>query len=201
MIAARAVGLTMAVAAVALAAPCLFVGCEGALVAEPDDAAATPDGADDQDAAVSDTESDSQPSESSTHSDAATFAASSRYVDISAGRGPGSGVFPSAVIDSANAKLLVVTEDLENMTKASLFRCSLDGTNCTFADLSAGRPGQSGYNPSAAIDTQSGKLVVSAHDDATKKSHGPGIFRCDLDGSSCGFSETSPLPSFDVRYP
>jgi hypothetical protein len=51
-----------------------------------------------------------------------------------------SGDNPSAVIDTASGKLLVVTGN-GSIPKPALFRCNLDGTACTYTDISAGQAG------------------------------------------------------------
>ena len=75
------------------------------------------------------------------------------YTDLSAGQGAGSGFFPSAGIDTAGGKLLVVTTNNANGGKPALFRCNLDGTGCVYTDLSAGQDAGSGFFPSAVMDT------------------------------------------------
>jgi hypothetical protein len=64
------------------------------------------------------------------------------------------------VIDAINAKLLVVTTNDANSGKPALFRCNLDGTGCTYTDISAGQGTGSGFGPSAVIDTINDKLLV-----------------------------------------
>ena len=84
------------------------------------------------------------------------------YTDISAGQGPDTGFAPSIVIDEANAKLLVVTENRASSSRPALFRCNLDGTGCSYADISAGQGTGSGLSPSAVIDKSTGDLLVVA---------------------------------------
>jgi len=111
------------------------------------------------------------------------------FTDISAGRGSNAMNFPTALIDAANGKLLVVTEDDDNMQKAALFRCNLDGTDCTYTDISAGRPQGSGETPSAVIDSVNDKLLVVTDDAAN--TYKPALFRCNLDGSGCTYADIS----------
>lgn len=99
------------------------------------------------------------------------------YADISAGQGATSGVAPSAVIDKAHGKLLVVTENVDS--NLGLFRCDLDGANCTYADLSAGHPQNSGYAPSAVIDELNHRLFVATTNNAGGLSSA-GLFSVDL---------------------
>ena len=104
------------------------------------------------------------------------------YSDISAGQGLLSGRTPSAVIDEANQRLLVATFNGANAHKPGLFRCALDGTGCTYVDISAGQGAFSGGSPVALIDTLAQKLLVVA----SNMKH-PGLFRCELDGSACSY--------------
>src|SRR5262249_33036462 len=82
------------------------------------------------------------------------------YNDISARQPRGSGLHPSALVETVNGKLLVVTEDGANLSKPALFQCNLDGTGCTYADISAGEGAKSGLNPSAVLDPSNSRLLV-----------------------------------------
>ncbi len=108
------------------------------------------------------------------------------YSDISVGQGANSGYSPSIVVDAVNSKVLVVTENRANGSRAALFRCNLDGTGCTYKDLSAGQGANSGITPSAVIDTVNNKLLV-----ATAFINQPALFRCDLDGTNCTYADIS----------
>jgi hypothetical protein len=109
--------------------------------------------------------------------------------DISAGAPNQSGFNPSAVIDSASNKLLVVTTDnTGSQGKIRLFRCNLDGSACTTSDISAGQPVGSGYYPRAILDAANGKLLVVAHNTG---SQAPGVFRCALNGTACTYFDMS----------
>ncbi|HEY3233648.1 MAG TPA: hypothetical protein VGJ84_02960 [Polyangiaceae bacterium] len=81
---------------------------------------------------------------------------------------------PSAVIDTMNGELLVVTLDRANSYKPALFRCNLDGTACTYTDISGGQGADSGWQPSAVIDTTNAKLLVSTPNGAN--SYKPALF-------------------------
>ncbi|HEY3233581.1 MAG TPA: hypothetical protein VGJ84_02625 [Polyangiaceae bacterium] len=111
------------------------------------------------------------------------------FTDISSGQGNGSGRFPSAVIDSTNAKLLVVTTNDANCGKPALFQCNLDGTGCNFTDISSGQAIDSGYNLSAVIDSANAKLLVVTRNDANFGK--PALFRCNLDGAGCTYTDIS----------
>ncbi|MBE7437802.1 MAG: S8 family serine peptidase [Spirochaetales bacterium] len=110
------------------------------------------------------------------------------YTNISAGQGTSSGLEPDAIIDSANGKLLVVTRNSANSSRPGLFRCDLDGSNCTHSDVSAGQSGPL-YHPSIAIDSSAAKLLIVARRGVS--SNRPGLFRCNLDGSGCAFADIS----------
>lgn len=82
------------------------------------------------------------------------------HTDISSGQGTSSGFNPNATIDHYNEKLMVVTQNAANNNKPSLFRCNLDGTNCSHTDISVGQGTNSGYMPSPVMDHINGKLLV-----------------------------------------
>jgi hypothetical protein len=117
------------------------------------------------------------------------------YTDISAGQGSSSGLGPKALVDTVNKKLLVFTNNGANSEKLALFRCELDGTSCSYFDISAGQTGTvfSDARPAATIDAAGKKLVVaSLHTVDVANDLRPGLFRCNLDGTSCTFSDISP---------
>ncbi|BDA79843.1 hypothetical protein LPTSP3_g27730 [Leptospira kobayashii] len=111
------------------------------------------------------------------------------FIDISVGQGSTSGAFPSAKIDRIANKLLVVTQNGFNDSKPSLFRCDLNGSNCTHTDISAGQGTNSGSNPFSLIDPISNKLLVVASNGSNGSR--PSLFRCNLDGSNCTHSDIS----------
>jgi hypothetical protein len=111
------------------------------------------------------------------------------YKDISAGQPANSGYYPSAVIDTLNHKLLVVTSNYANGNRPALFICELDGTLCLYKDISAGQPTISGFAPSAVIDPVNNKLLVTATSYANGTSLG--LFICNPDGSACGHRDIS----------
>ncbi|MCW7487489.1 chitobiase/beta-hexosaminidase C-terminal domain-containing protein [Leptospira meyeri] len=115
--------------------------------------------------------------------------ASCTHTDISAGQGGASGWYPSIALDQTNGKLLVVSTNLANSGKPSLFRCNLDGTSCTHTDISAGQGSYSGYYPILVLDSANGKLLVVTTNQANSSK--PSLFRCNLDGTSCTHSDIS----------
>ncbi len=107
-----------------------------------------------------------------------TTGASCTYKDISAGQSSGCGTSPSAVVDAADKKLFVVTNNAANSNKLGLFRCDLDGSNCTYVDFSVGQGVNSGTTPIAAIDTTNNRLLVVTNNQAN--SDKPGVFEIGL---------------------
>lgn len=73
------------------------------------------------------------------------------HTDISAGQPASSGIFPTAVIDSANQKLIVAAQNTANGDRVSIYRCNLDGSGCEHFDASAGQGASSGFRPWIAL--------------------------------------------------
>lgn len=111
------------------------------------------------------------------------------HVDISAGQGSNSGTYPSTVLDFKNRKLLVVATNNVSIRRLSLFRCNLDGTDCTHSDISAGQGVDSGYNPSAILDSDNNKLLVVTRNISNFQK--PSLYRCNLDGTDCSHTDIS----------
>ena len=116
------------------------------------------------------------------------------FADISAAQPTASGIDPTALLDEAAGKLLVVTKNMADSGKPALFRCNLDGTGCTYADLSAGLPAIKGHGRAAVLDLVNGKLLVAG----SVVDH-EALFRCELDGSACTHTDLTaggPQASF-----
>ncbi|TGK25205.1 chitobiase/beta-hexosaminidase C-terminal domain-containing protein [Leptospira stimsonii] len=116
------------------------------------------------------------------------------HFDISAGQGSGSGTNPKILIDQLNRKLLVVTNNLANGIRPSLFRCDIDGTNCIHKDISSGQGVQSGFTPIADLDYTNQKILVITRNQGN--SNKPSLYRCDLDGTNCTHTDYSTGRSF-----
>jgi hypothetical protein len=102
--------------------------------------------------------------------------------DISAGHVASDA--PSAVIDTAAGKLLVVTNNMQ------VRRCNLDGSACTFIDGSGGQPGA--FGASAVIDAVNQRLLVVAQTYyMTLPYRGLILYRCNLDGTGCTANDYS----------
>ncbi|XDD48268.1 chitobiase/beta-hexosaminidase C-terminal domain-containing protein [Leptospira sp. WS39.C2] len=111
------------------------------------------------------------------------------YADISTGQGNNSGIYPSAVIDPINQKLLVATLNMSNGNKFSLYRCNLDGTSCTHTDISLGFNENFINAPNAILDLINKKLLV-----ITINNNNAGkllLIRCNLDGTGCALTDIS----------
>jgi hypothetical protein len=115
----------------------------------------------------------------------------SRDVSAMSGQGNGSGNYPSIVIDTINSKILISTENYANNRKPSLFRCNLDGTACTHIDISAGRGNVSGRIPKLLFDSVNSKILLITSNSEPGFAERLSLFRCNLDGSSCTFSDIS----------
>jgi hypothetical protein len=105
--------------------------------------------------------------------------------DISAGQAEYGVGRPSAAIDAANGKLLVLADNDGVDEQLSLYRCNLDGTSCTRTQVTA--PG-SWREPSLVIDVAKGKVLIAAQ---SRGSTGLALHRCNLDGSGCMFADIS----------
>ncbi|MCW7479647.1 chitobiase/beta-hexosaminidase C-terminal domain-containing protein [Leptospira kanakyensis] len=111
------------------------------------------------------------------------------YADISTGQGNNSGIYPSAVIDPINQKLLVATLNMSNGNKISLYRCNLDGTSCTHTDISLGFNENFINAPNAILDLINKKILV-----ITINNNNAGkllLIRCNLDGTGCALTDIS----------
>ena len=97
--------------------------------------------------------------------------ASCTHTDISAGQPTDCGWYPHAAIDVAGAKLYVATWDVANSGKPGLFQCALDGTNCSYVDMSAGQGANSGDWISLVLDSTNKRVLVVTENDATGNSN------------------------------
>ncbi|PJZ54872.1 hypothetical protein CH380_03960 [Leptospira adleri] len=131
---------------------------------------------------------------------------SCQHFDISSGQGNSSGKNPSLAVDEIGGKILVVTENVARSSKPSLFRCDLDGTNCSHFDISAGQGSGSGTNAKILIDQLNRKLLVVTSNGANGIK--PSLFRCEMDGSNCVHKDISAgagtqsgyTPSAEIDY-
>ncbi len=117
------------------------------------------------------------------------------HTDISAGRGTDSGLNTHAAIDLANSKLLTVSRDGSNSNRLTLYRCDLDGTDCTSTDISLGI--DNAGETQVVVDTINSKLLVVVK----TASFSLALHRCNLDGTSCSYSALSTTDSYRSFVP
>jgi hypothetical protein len=103
---------------------------------------------------------------------------------------PQTGRTPSAVVDSG--KLYFVATNAANANHLVLHACSPDGTDCAFADLSAGSGADSGLFPRVAVDGD--RLLVVARTRTT-----PTLYTCTTSAAGCtGRDISGGAPGFDT---
>jgi hypothetical protein len=115
------------------------------------------------------------------------------FADLSATGDTGASLaYPSVVLDSASSKVLMplIAQTTAGAAPA-LYRCALDGTSCTYADLSAGHLYTTNNvmlsaAPSGALDAAGAKLLVVGCYDSL-----PGLARCATDGTGCTYTDIS----------
>ncbi|MDZ4724577.1 MAG: chitobiase/beta-hexosaminidase C-terminal domain-containing protein [Leptospira sp.] len=132
------------------------------------------------------------------------------HTDVSSGQGSDSGYSPYINVDVINSKLLITTKNQALGNKLSLFRCNLDGSNCTHKDISSGIifSSSSNTNISAKIDSVNSKLFIVGTESINNR---PQLFYCDLDGgneatvdistgiNSSGYSGNLVIDSLNAR--
>ncbi|EMY69821.1 chitobiase/beta-hexosaminidase C-terminal domain-containing protein [Leptospira vanthielii] len=119
------------------------------------------------------------------------------YKDISAGQGQNSATNKSikAIVDPINKKLLVLSENT-SQTTMSLFRCDLDGLNCTHTKIMGSG---SSYLLSMIFDQKNQKLLIAIKNSSDTLT----IFRCNIDGTTCsnrnyGTNRSGSSPSIAI---
>lgn len=120
--------------------------------------------------------------------------------DVSAGQVSGSGFFPQIEVDAINSKIILTARD-QATGLLGLFRCDLDGTNCSYKDISSGLV-IAAESHSTKVDSVNRKVLVAARDNITGRAY---VFRSDLDGSnassldiSLGMNFTGNTPSLSI---
>ncbi|XDD44761.1 fibronectin type III domain-containing protein (plasmid) [Leptospira sp. WS60.C2] len=120
--------------------------------------------------------------------------------DASAGQPTGTGFFPQIGIDVLNSKIIMTAR---NQTTGFLgfFRCELDGSNCSFRDISTGVV-ISAERHSTKLDLVNRKVLVAASENTNIRAY---LFRSDLDGTnvssldiSLGMNLTGNTPSLSI---
>jgi hypothetical protein len=111
------------------------------------------------------------------------------YSDISAGQSLGSFAISSVMIDPTSRTLIVVIDIISSDPRGerpSVIRCKVDGTSCTYAKLSAGKPSDSWSPKTGAVAAANGKLFVVAENRDDER---PALFRCNIDGTDCTLND------------
>lgn len=90
---------------------------------------------------------------------------------------------PDILLDSERNKLLIITENGNIWSRPSLFYCTLDTLECTHKFIS--EEDDSGYNPSAVIDSKNSKLIVVSQNLFDLISTKPSLYECDLVNYDC----------------
>ncbi|MCW5672868.1 MAG: hypothetical protein KIT86_24685 [Hydrogenophaga sp.] len=109
----------------------------------------------------------------------------SKYTDISAG------LFdvyanPSAAMDPVSNLLFVAYDNTANQDELYVNRCNLDGSNCSWHYVGPSFVKPFSLTPSAAVDTDGGRLLIAAEDDDTPSGTPTGVvFYCDLGVTRC----------------
>ncbi|MCB1193967.1 MAG: hypothetical protein H7A23_06555 [Leptospiraceae bacterium] len=101
------------------------------------------------------------------------------------GQGNNSGNSPSILV--YDSKVYIATNNGNNSYRPALFYCDLDGSNCHYADISAGQGSYSGRDPKLLIDQKNSKILVVTKNEPN--SNRPSVFQCDLNGLNCIHSE------------
>lgn len=109
--------------------------------------------------------------------------------NITVGPPTNSGRDPSALIDYTNKKIIVVSQQIN---KLNLFRCNLDGSNCSFFDISPPIQIDSSFYPQVLIDPINSEIVVVAAYRVIGSTDKLYMTRCKLDISSCNHTNITP---------
>ena len=86
---------------------------------------------------------------------------------------------PSAVLDTVNSKLMVVSVHSagSDFVGPNFFRCNSDGSDCTHHAIAMGGEGTT---PSVVIDSVNNRLLIASDDGFS-----PSLTRCNIDGTGC----------------
>jgi hypothetical protein len=113
-----------------------------------------------------------------------------RNISIESGNPNVGMAYPYPILDtvSSPSKLLIVGKYTLSAA-AGLFRCNIDGTGCSFLDVSVGQGSQSAAGIKGVIDTINKKLLMLTHNQSDN--YALGLFRCNLDGTQCTYRNLS----------
>lgn len=100
---------------------------------------------------------------------------------------------PIVLLDGTSLLVVGMDEAKTSTRIPVLLRCQLDGSGCTYTDISVGVSTAVQWRLGAAIDAANKKLIVVSDRDTS--SYTPRLFRCNLDGTGC---TTTLLPILPV---
>ena len=112
----------------------------------------------------------------------------------------GAGITPTILLDVAAGKIDIVTTTADTL-RPHLFRCNTDGSNCLASDLTTGTAAgdNSAQLASAVLDALDGKIGVLTED--RNAGFRPSLFRCNVDGSGCTYTDISASATFSADDP
>lgn len=97
---------------------------------------------------------------------------------------------PITLLDGNTLLIVGMDDSTASARIPTLLRCQLDGSGCTYSDISTGISTANPWRLGAAIDPVNKKLLVVSDRDVS--SFVPRLFRCNLDGTGC---TSAPLPA------
>jgi hypothetical protein len=110
--------------------------------------------------------------------------ASCSFVDISAGAPASSGEFVwRPVFEAVAGKLVVVSQDSSKNDTTSVFRCNVDGTSCTYTNITGDAGTGSGLAPSMLYDPSDDSVYVTTTN--VGAGYAPVLLHCDPAFATC----------------
>lgn len=98
---------------------------------------------------------------------------------------------PHSTIDFHSEKLIYVSTNTGSTQTPSLFICPLDGSNCTYQDISAGQGNSSGLIPYVIINPLNGEILTLTRNIFLSTNGTLSLFRCDNQGANCNHKDIS----------
>jgi len=122
--------------------------------------------------------------------------ANCKFTNLSSfGQGAETGYDAHATIDPYDAKLLIAVRNnspsATALNTAYLFRCEIDGSACTFTDISAGQVANTATAPFITIDHINSKILTFTQNASAFGTLS--LYRCDLSGLNCVHYDISSL--------
>lgn len=121
--------------------------------------------------------------------------ANCKFIDLSSyGAGFDTGFDPHGTIDNNDGKLLIVVRNnsVTGLSRPYLYKCELDGSNCSFTDISAGQGANAGNLPFITVDLINSKILTFTSN-AVSSANKVSLFRCDLSGLNCVHYDLSTM--------